>query len=306
MPEPLTVGELLVIGERVLEDSTHIFEGHDLEGEARDLLALTLKSSPDDLVGVEEVPRRQRERFLSLIARRAAGEPFPILMGYIEFAGLRLDVIAGAFIPRPSSELTVEWAEKRLKKLDRAVVVDVCTGAGPIALALAHKFRDAEVWGADIMSEGLAQARDNARRLGLDNVSFVEGDMYEPVPSRLRGTVDVITGHVPYVSTEELADLPTEVRDHEPVHTLSDASEDGLFLLRRAVAESTAWLKPGGWLLLEMADDLSEGVEAMMTEAGLKHVGTVADEDDLSVVVEGRMPVKRKSSRGSVSHAART
>lgn len=281
-------------GERVLEDSTHIFEGHDLEGEARDLLALTLGVSPDTLKGVDEVPRGHRERFLSLIARRAAGEPFPILMGYIEFAGLRLDVVAGPFIPRPSSELTVEWAEKRLKRLDRPVIVDVCTGAGPIALALAHQFRDAHVWGADIMEEGLVQARRNARKLSLDNVSFVPGDMFDPLPHRLKGTVDLVTGHVPYVSPAELADLPTEVRDHEPISTLSDDSEDGLFLLRRAVAESTEWLKPGGWLLLEMADDLSEGVEGMMTDAGFKHVGTVADEDDLSVVVEGRKPAPRK------------
>lgn len=288
MDGPRTVAELLKIAGRLLEDSTHIFEGHDLEAEAEELMAKVLDIDIDDLDDEHELTARQRDHYLGLAARRAAGEPFPILMGFIEFAELKLEVKPGAFIPRPSSELTVEWAEKRLKRREKPVVIDVCTGAGPIALALAHRFPEADVYGTDILEEGLKQGRSNARKLGIKNITLTPGDMFGAIPESLKGKVDLVTGHVPYVAPHELDDLPSEVVDHEPVSTLSDESDDGLVLLRRAVEEGAEWLKPGGWLLLEMADDLSETVEQMMMENGFTHVGTVADEDDLSVVVEGK------------------
>lgn len=289
MAEPTTVTELLRTAERVLGDSTHIFEEHDNEQEARDLLAFCLGRDEEELDVDEEVPRRSRERFLALTARRAAGEPFPFLTGSIRFWGLDLKVKPGAFVPRPSSELTVEWASRRLKRIrDRVVVVDVCTGAGPIALALAHDFSDAEVWALDILDAGLTQGRANAKRLGIRNIRFKTADMYDGLPERLISNVDVITGHVPYVPLSELDDLPSEVREHEPIDTLTDHTDDGLGLMERAVLEARGWLKKGGWLLLEMADDIAPDIEDMCRQAGYDNVGIVSDEDDLSVVVEGR------------------
>lgn len=289
MPEAITVSELLALGERVLEDSTHIFEGHDLEGETRALLGLALGIPEVEVKPDVSVPRRARERYLSAIARRAGGEPFPHLTGFIDFCNIRLEVKPGAFVPRPSSELTVEWAGRHLKKVDAPIVLDVCTGAGPIALALAKAFPEAQVWGADISGESLRQARHNARRLGLGNVTFKRGDMYEPIPPRLGGKVDLITAHVPYVALGELDDLPTEVRDYEPSFTLSDSSEDGMFLMRRAIEEAIEWLRPGGWLLLETAEDLASEVEDLLLENPFHQVGVVSDDDRLSVVVEGKM-----------------
>lgn len=289
MAEPTTVRDLLTIGGRVLTDSTHIFDDHDNSQEARDLLAFVLGREEAALNDGEEIPRRSRERFLSLVARRAAGEPLPFLTGSIEFCDLDLKVKPGAFVPRPSSELTVEWASRRLKRIKNgAVVVDVCTGSGPIALALGHEFPDAEVWALDILAEGLAQGRANAKRLGIRNVRFKVSDMYEGLPRRLVGAVDVITGHVPYVPLGELEDLPAEVREHEPLDTLTDHSDDGLGLMERAVLEARRWLRKGGWLLLEMADDIAPEIEDMCREAGYDSVGIVSDDDELSVVVEGR------------------
>lgn len=298
MSEPKTIPELLALGTRVLSDSTHIFEDHDNANEARELLALSLDVAADDLDEVEdEIPRRRRERYLSLVARRAGGEPFPFLTGRIEFWGLDLMVRPGAFVPRPSSELTVTRALRKLRRRKSPVIVDVCTGAGPIALALADELPTAEVWGADISTEGLAQGRENARRLGLDNVRFKKSDMYDAIPSRLRGSVDLITGHVPYVPLDEVEDLPAEVREFEPIYTLTDESFDGLGLMRRAVEESVEWLRPGGWLLLELSHDLPSKVRKLAKKAGLEDHGVARDEDDLSVVVEARKPEARKRSR---------
>jgi len=289
MSEPRTVAQLLDLGERVLTDSSHIFDDHDNRADAEELLAFCLKTSRSKLKKRFEPSPRARDRYLALVARRAGGEPFPFLVGRIGFYGLDLKVRPGAFVPRPSSELTVATALKRLRRKSAPVVVDVCTGAGPIALAIASELPDAEVWGTDISEEGLAQGRTNARRLGITNVTLRRGDMYEALPGGLRGDVDLITGHVPYVPPGEVDDLPAEVKEFEPVSTLTDRSDDGMYLMRRAVIDGTEWLKPGGWLLLEVSEDLAGKVRRLIKKAGLEDKGLASDEDGLSVVVQAQM-----------------
>lgn len=296
MGQAKNVASLIDLGERVMNDSTHVFEDHDHRQEAEELLALCLKVEPDELDDAYEPSTRVRERYLSMVARRAGGEPLPFITGQIEFYGLDLEVRPGAFVPRPSSELTVDRAARRLRKRQSPIVVDVCTGAGPIALAIGDEFPDAEVWGTDILEEGLAQGRRNAKKLGIENVNLKQGDMYGGLPARLRGSVDVITGHVPYVPVDEIDDLPSEVKEFEPVHTLSDGSPgDGLYLMRKAVNEATEWLKPGGWLLLEVSDDITSKVRKLVRKAGLTDEGVASDKDDLSEVVEARWAPSGKS-----------
>jgi release factor glutamine methyltransferase len=289
MAEPKTARGLIALGERVLADSTHIFEDHDNRREAEELLAFCLAVEPEDLDEDCEPPARVRQRFLSLVARRAGGEPFPVITGRIDFYGLDLSVRPGAFVPRPSSELTVARAARRLHgRKGATVVVDLCTGAGPIAMALADEFPAAQVWGADIDPKGLAQGRANARRLGITNVRFARGDMFHALPRRLRGAIDIITGHIPYVPPDEVDDLPSEVVEHEPLFMLTDASSDGLELIRGAISAAPEWLKPGGWLLLEVSEDLGGKLRAMCRRAGLEDRGVASDADRLSVVVEAR------------------
>jgi release factor glutamine methyltransferase len=300
MSEPRSVGELLELGERVLGDSSARFEDHDNLYEARQLLAYALRISDDEAEDLPEdivLPARKREKYLSLIARRAGGEPQPFIRGRIEFFGLDLKVRPGAFVPRPSSELTVEHALKRIKSRRNPLVIDVCTGAGPIALAIAEDRLDAEVWGTDIQAEGLAQARENAKRLSIENVTFKKGDMFGALPDYLAGHVDVVTGHVPYVPIDELEDLPREVKDFEPMFTLTDDSDDGLFLMQHAVEEAPNWLKPGGWLLLEMSEDTAPKIKPVFRRMGYERFGVVTDEDGLSVIAEAQIPRSRKASR---------
>lgn len=287
MSEPLTIDELLRVGTRVLDDSTAIFEDHDVAEEARQLLQLTLHSELDEFDDSHQPTRRQREKFLSLVARRAAGEPMPLIRGFIEFYGLELHVKPGAFVPRPSSELTVERTLKRLARKRDPFVVDVCAGVAPISIAVAHEKPTSTVWALDISKDGLNQGRNNARRLGVDNIHFGAGDMYAPLPKKFHGAVDLIMAHVPYVPFDEIEDLPEEVKSYEPLHTLTDEA-DGTYLMQRAIAEGEPLLKDGGWILLEMSDDMVPKARKMLKQAGFRDVHVADDEDDLSVVVEAQ------------------
>ena len=289
---PFSIEDLLKAGTRVLSDSTAIFDDHDNEDEARQLLAMTLGVTDDELDDAHELNVRQRDKYLALIARRAAGEPFPFLLGKIEFYGLELKVWPGAFVPRPSSELTVSEAVGKIRRRRDPVVVDVCAGAAPIALAIADEVPKAEVWALDIQEEGLSQGRKNAKRLGIDNVKIRQGDLYEPLPTRLMSGVDLIAAHVPYVPLHEIDDLPEEVKAHEPLDTLTDHSDDGLYLMRRVLNEGREWLKEDGWLLLEMSDDMVAKAKRLCRKAGFDHIEVADDEDGLSVVVEARQTRK--------------
>jgi len=284
--EPLKVQDLLRVGTRVLSDSTAIFDDHDNEDEARELLAFALDVDEDDLDDDHEPPRRRREKFLALIARRAAGEPMPFIRGFIDFYGLEMRVYPGAFVPRPSSELTVERALERLGRRRSPVVVDVCAGVAPIGLAVAHEKPSSTVWAMDISVEGLRQGRNNARRLGVENIHFGAGDLYDPLPNRFHGQVDLIFAHVPYVPAGEIDDLPEEVKAFEPIDTLTDSSHDGTWLMKRVVVEGRPLLKDGGWMLLEMSEDMVPKARKIYRHAGFRDVEVVSDEDDLSIVIE--------------------
>lgn len=285
-----TVRDLLAHGERRLRRSPAIDHWpHSRErDEVRTLLALCLGIEAEDLEEDRPVDGRRALRYRNLIRRRAGGEPMAHILGWTEFAGLRLRVRPGAFVPRQSSEFTVDQALRRLRGRSRPVAVDLATGIGPIALALADGSPRAEVHGTDISTGAIRQARANAVALGIRNVRFHVGDMLAPLPKRLRGAVDVITAHVPYVPGPELRDLPLEVRGFEPEHTLTDYTESGLSLVERAAGEAGRWLRPGGWVLLEVSPDFARQVRGLLVRAGYRDVRSTRGWPEVTRVLVGR------------------
>jgi release factor glutamine methyltransferase len=164
-----------------------------------------------------------------------------------------------------------------MRRRPAPVLVDLATGGGPVALAAAHELRHARAYGTDIARDAIAVARANARRYGLSNATFAVGDLYGALPRRLRRNVDVITLHPPYVAEHELDELPEEIRRFEPVHVLTDHSADGLGLIGRTVAEAGDWLRPGGWLLIEVSPDRSRAVATVLRRAGFRDVRSTVD-----------------------------
>jgi release factor glutamine methyltransferase len=194
------------------------------------------------------------------------------------------------FSPRASSELMVELAVSRLRRRrGRRVAVDVASGTGAVALAIGAQTRGSEVWGTDISPDAARLGRTNARRLHLDNVRFAAGDMFASLPRHLRGAVDVLTIHPPYVARDEVRSLPVEIRRFEPRHTLTDGSDDGLGLVRRLADDAPGWLREGGFVLVEIAPYLARAAATVLRRGGLGDVRSHRDSLGITRVVVGRL-----------------
>jgi release factor glutamine methyltransferase len=255
--------------------------------EAEDLLAFVLGEEPDP---GDRIGSRDEKEFRELVERRAEGEPIPYIKGFTEFRGLELLVEPGTFVPRDSSEFLAEQAVRRLRKRKDPVHVDLATGAGTIALAVAHEVPRATVVGADVSEEAIVLAKKNARHLRV-RARFVAGDLFAALPKKLRGTVDVITIHPPYVAKDEIDDLPDEIRAWEPVHTLTDHSDDGLGIVRRTAEEAPGWLRPRGWLLMETDPDRARDVKKVLTRVGYRDVASTKGGDlRVTRVIVARRP----------------
>jgi release factor glutamine methyltransferase len=224
----------------------------------------------------DEVPPAARRRFGRMIERRADGEPVQLIMGHAVFRGLDIAARPGVFVPRDSTEFLAEQAIRRLVRRRRPVAVDLATGGGAVALSIANEVPGAQVFGSDISAAAVRVARQNAQGLRL-RATFVRGDLFGALPKRLAGRVDVITLHPPYVARGELRELPEEILRFEPVHTLTDQSADGLGLVGRTVAEAPAWLRPGGWLLIEVSPDRARSVATVMRQGGFGDVRSTMD-----------------------------
>lgn len=211
----------------------------------------------------------------ALVARRARGEPLEQVVGHADFAGVRVRLRPGVFVPRVRSELLVRTALKHLG--DRAVVVDLCCGSGALGLAVRHHRPDIEVYAADADPVAVACARDN---LGHDHVH--QGDLFDPLPAALRSRVNVLLANVPYVATRHLALLPAEARDHEPRRAL-DGGSDGLDVFRAVAAGAPPWLAPGGLLLSEITEAQIPAATSILSSAGLR--ADVIHDDDLEATV---------------------
>jgi release factor glutamine methyltransferase len=238
----------------------------------------------------EELSSKDSKRFREIVKKRTTGEPLAYILGWVEFLDFKMTVRSGAFVPRLTSEWLAKQAIKRLRNRRNPVHVDLATGIGPVAIASARAVKKAEVYGVDIMPDAVKEARLNAKKLGVRNVTFSAGSMFDPLPKRLQGKVDVISIHPPYVPVDEVVDLPVEIRKYENKHTLTDGSQDGLGLTRQVIDEGREWLGPNGWVLIEIVPSEWNRVRPLFREAGYVDVRSTHGELKLTRVICGRLP----------------
>lgn len=191
-----------------------------------------------------------------LIKRRLSREPIQYITGVQEFWSLDFTVGPQVMVPRPETELLVKHAlalcrGNGLAEGDCARILDLGTGCGAIAVAIARELEGVAVWASDVSKEALDIARGNAKRHGVEErIEFVLSDLWQGL-SNQELTFEVIVSNPPYIKSEAIDSLPPEVRDYEPRQAL-DGGKEGMFYIRNIIQEAPKYLNPGGWILLEM------------------------------------------------------
>jgi release factor glutamine methyltransferase len=257
--------------------------------EAQVLLAHALKCSRTALyTRFEDVPPdAERAAFRELVQRRVKGSPVAHLVGRKEFFSLEFEVGPAVLVPRADSEWLVTECLTLAKPMTAPRLLDVGTGSGCLAVALASQHKTAVVTAIDLSADALAVARRNAARHKLDErIRFLEGDLFAPVPEGER--FDFIVSNPPYIPTAVIATLAAEVRDHEPRLAL-DGGGDGFVVIDRLLAESPKYLEVGGYLLLEIGYDQEAEGRKRFEAAGWELGKTIQDAEGRARVLRGRL-----------------
>ncbi len=194
----------------------------------------------------------ERACYRTLVARRAEGMPLQYVTGEMPFRHLVVHVEPGVFIPRPETEVLVDVALEHLASIAEPVVLDLCTGSGCVAVSIASEHPGARVWAVDLSEQAVATTLRNAGNANVaERVQSLHGDLFDPLPQELIGTVDFVVSNPPYIPSADLPDLPAEILGFEPVLAL-DGGDDGLDTFRRIAGEAGRWLAPGGGLAVEL------------------------------------------------------
>ncbi|WP_405577407.1 putative protein N(5)-glutamine methyltransferase [Streptomyces sp. NBC_01190] len=224
------------------------------------------------------------DRLRDMVERRAGGLPLEHVLGWAEFGSLRIAVDPGVFVPRRRSEFLLGVAVALAEP--GALVVDLCCGSGALGVALAAAVDGVELHAADLDPAAVVCARRNVLPIGGQ---VHHGDLFTPLPDRLRGRVAVLAANVPYVPSDSVALLPPEARDHEARMAL-DGGPDGLDVLRRVAAEARDWLTPGGALVFETGEAQAARAVEIVRAGGLEP-RLATDEELYATVVVGTRPL---------------
>jgi release factor glutamine methyltransferase len=236
--------------------------------------------------GDEEFAGCRAISYAALLKRRLDGEPIQYIMGETEFYGLPFRVTPDVLIPRQETEHLVEKVIALCAGLERPRIVDVGTGSGAIAVAIAHALPQAQVMATDVSDAALAIARGNAQRNGVaERMFFAQGDLLEPVKGEL---FDVVASNPPYVPEEDRASLDVEVREYEPELALFGGL-GGMDMYRRLIPQAADTLAPGGHIVLEIGYGQRRAIEALLTAGGYEEIEFVPDLQGIARVAVARI-----------------
>jgi len=286
-----------------LKEITGCLKGHGIETPEKEAEILLKHTLGTDTVGIyrdnPELSQEQLDSLERILNRRLRHEPLQYILGYEEFLGLKILVGPGVLIPRPETEFMAEQAIKRLTvNGSRLTVLDLCTGSGCLALALARAFPDADVYGIDISEIAIEYAKKNAEINGIKNVTFLRGNLFEPIEkrftvhglrraqsSRSRFTADLIISNPPYIRTDDIKTLQPEIKYWEPLSAL-DGGVDGLDFYRKLIPVATQFLKDDGLIILELGYDQPSTVADVFKSSGYTEVEIIKDYAGIKRVIK--------------------
>lgn len=268
----MTIAEAVSYGAKVLQDNEVV------EPRRESALLLTLATGKDRafLIAHPEaaLDRAEEQKFREYIERRASHEPFQYISGHQEFFGLDFSVSPDVLIPRPETEAVVEASIEVLRDKRSPEFLEVGVGSGCISVSILDSLKKARGVAGDVSQSALRVAAGNAAIHGVDDrLEFLISDVFESIGRR---RFDLVVSNPPYVPFDDLNALQPEVRDFEPVNSLSDG-RDGLSIIRRLVEGSPDRLKKGGWLILEIGFSQSAAVAEMFNAAVWKEFEMLPD-----------------------------
>lgn len=271
----------------VLARATRYLERHGVPSARTNAEVLLMHVLGTDRGGLyaraEDLDAREARMFGRALCQRCAGTPLQHLTGEQAFRRIVLEVRPGVFVPRPETEVLVDVGLRTVRDAESPVVVDVGAGSGAVALAVKDERPDAKVLATDLSPEAVELTCANAARLGLE-VDVREGDLLEPLPPELRGWVDLVLCNPPYVTLEEYADLPAEVRAEPALALLG-----GIEVHERLAAQALRWLRDGGALAVEIGEGQGRAVSDLLRRS-FADVRVHADLAGRDRVVVGRRP----------------
>ena len=280
----LSLRHHLDLGESALKDGPH---PERARRDAELLLMHLLKRSRALLIAHNDelLADELSVSYTELLERRRKGEPIQYITGETEFYGLPFLVTPDVLIPRPETEHLVEKVIELASDFAAPRIVDVGTGSGAIAVALAHKLPHASITATDISLRALALAEENAKSNGA-SIRFLVGDLLAPTEGE---RFEIIVSNPPYVAMSDRDSLDVEVRDYEPALALF-AGEDGLEVYRRLIPAAFEALTPGGFLVLEIGYSQSPAITELLTCSGFQQIEFVPDLQGISRVACARRP----------------
>lgn len=279
-----TIQETFLKGRSLLRD----LPNPDLEAK---LILLECTSIPEEQFYSSphnKISRTEERRFYKLISKRLFGFPLPYLTGIKEFWSIPFRVSPGVLIPRPETELIVEKVLE-LSSGENETIVDIGTGCGNIAVSLAKELPQARIVATDTAQNALRFARLNASRQKISNITFARGSLFSALKRlHLEGKCDFIVSNPPYVAEEEWTQLEKEIRDNEPKKALV-AGKTGLEVINKLVQGAPPYLKPGGYLLIEIGRDQEDRVLSLFdSRFSWEEVNFFKDLNGISRVVIGK------------------
>jgi release factor glutamine methyltransferase len=217
--------------------------------------------------------KAETEKLNEILRRRTKREPLQYIIGYVDFYGLKINVGQGVLIPRPETELLVEETLKRADRNSPIRIIDLCTGSGAIALALAKNLPMAELYGTDPSEKALKYAEENARINSIKNVTFLHGSLFEPVKDMI---FDIIVSNPPYIKSGDIQSLQPEIRDWEPKDAL-DGGKDGLYFYREIFSQAARHLKPKGLIIVEAGEGQAEDITHIVRSFQFEPLSVIKD-----------------------------
>ena len=269
--------------------------------DAEYLLAHILKCKRQELYlnPEKQLTNQEINTFKGFIQKRSKREPIQYIIGEEEFRGLIFKVTRDVLIPRPETELLVEEAVKIIErqrakgKRQKAIIIDLCTGSGCIAVSIAKEIDNCKVYATDISEKALSVARENAKRHSVeDRITFLQGSFFEPLNDQgLEGKIDILLSNPPYVSKKDMEKLQPEIKEYEPSLALY-GGEDGLDSYRTIIPQALPYLKKGGYLILEIGFGQAEGIKELFARhSTYGKIEIIKDLSEIERVVKGRRGV---------------